>query len=930
MAQTGFTPILVYASGTASSVPLAADLTSSVNGAELALNYADGKLYYKNSSAVVTLLASAAGASGDVVGPASSTDNAVARFDLTTGKLIQNSVAILSDAGILTGLTGLTSSGNVTLSALTATRVPYASTGGLLVDSTNLTFNGTILTAGGLAGPFNGTVGATTANTGAFTTVTASTPIGTASGGTGLGGATPFTANGVVYASSTSALATGSALTFDGTYFTVGASSTTGDYKAFIQKAGGELLGLNASSGTLARIAFGNTTATFGSTQIIANAADLAFITNSAEQMRLSSSGLEIKQSQLIGYSSYAGIGTNGLAVAGNLGVGIASPVYRLDVVQDANSFAGQRIRNNDVGASAYAGLIINANGNSWGMRMGSGAANSNALELVLDALGTPSIKAIFDSAGNVGIGTTSTTSGRLSVSAGTAATGNSLFLSNPDGTYNPYLQIQHSTAGVKLFNGNSFGAAANNLIFGNSGTAETMRIDSAGNLGLGVTPSNFAVVKAFQAEYATLAGNSSVNLATNAYFNSGWKYTAAASALLYTADSGSHKWYRSTSTQVINTDPVFSQAMTLDASGNLLIGATAIYTAAFTGISVEGLTSGTGNLSLGLNKAGTSQILSGDVLGNIYFYGVDNDITAGNNNIGARIASIATTNWTTDGTTSNAALVFYTHGTTSGAPEERARIDSVGRFSILTANGQMGFASGNTAGGVKIQAFNAAGNADGYLAFEGFTKEYGRFSDDGTFRVKGAGTAGSTDAFQVAGTAPADAARIDSSGNFLIGTASVIQGGTVCSFFDGQTRNGIVLQTSFTSGGTGFIRFVNSAGTAQGEITANSTTTVTYGTSSDYRLKTVIGPVANPGQRIDALQPVEYTWNSNGSRTRGFLAHQFQEVYASSVNGTKDAVDAEGKPVYQSMQASTSEVIADLVAEIQDLRARVAALEAA
>jgi hypothetical protein len=39
--------------------------------------------------------------------------------------------------------------------------------------------------------------------------------------------------------------------------------------------------------------------------------------------------------------------------------------------------------------------------------------------------------------------------------------------------------------------------------------------------------------------------------------------------------------------------------------------------------------------------------------------------------------------------------------------------------------------------------------------------------------------------------------------------------------------------------------------------------------------------------------------------------------------------VDADGKPVYQAMQASTSEVIADLVAEIQDLRKRLAALEA-
>ena len=54
-------------------------------------------------------------------------------------------------------------------------------------------------------------------------------------------------------------------------------------------------------------------------------------------------------------------------------------------------------------------------------------------------------------------------------------------------------------------------------------------------------------------------------------------------------------------------------------------------------------------------------------------------------------------------------------------------------------------------------------------------------------------------------------------------------------------------------------------------------------------------------------------------------MAHKFQEVYAGSVTGTKDAVDADGNPVYQAMQAGSSEVIADLVAEIQSLRKRLA-----
>jgi hypothetical protein len=47
----------------------------------------------------------------------------------------------------------------------------------------------------------------------------------------------------------------------------------------------------------------------------------------------------------------------------------------------------------------------------------------------------------------------------------------------------------------------------------------------------------------------------------------------------------------------------------------------------------------------------------------------------------------------------------------------------------------------------------------------------------------------------------------------------------------------------------------------------------------------------------------------------RGFLAHEFQSVYAHSVNGEKDAVDDKGNPAYQSMQAGSAEVIADLVA---------------
>jgi len=178
-----------------------------------------------------------------------------------------------------------------------------------------------------------------------------------------------------------------------------------------------------------------------------------------------------------------------------------------------------------------------------------------------------------------------------------------------------------------------------------------------------------------------------------------------------------------------------------------------------------------------------------------------------------------------------------------------------------------------------------------------------------------------------------------DGSGRFLLGGVTSAYAGNGISISSTQNtiwtnctdsaQNGLVVQNSANSTGTAANLVAFNVGTAGGGTTVGSITysgTVTlFNTTSDYRLKTVVGAVTEQGARIDALEPIEYTWNSNGSRSRGFLAHKFQEVYADSVTGEKDAVDANGNPVYQAMQAGTSEVIADLVAEIQSLRKRLA-----
>jgi len=66
------------------------------------VDIADGHTKRKDSAGIVHDLETGGGGGGDVSGPASATDNAIARFDGTTGKMIQNSVAIISDAGSIT------------------------------------------------------------------------------------------------------------------------------------------------------------------------------------------------------------------------------------------------------------------------------------------------------------------------------------------------------------------------------------------------------------------------------------------------------------------------------------------------------------------------------------------------------------------------------------------------------------------------------------------------------------------------------------------------------------------------------------------------------------------------------------------------------------------------------------------------------------
>lgn len=92
---------------------------SSAADGTLAVAADSDALYVYDSDVPGWVVLASGSAAGDVIGPASATDNALARFDGSTGKLIQSSVAVLSDVGALTGLISLDVSGSATTTSFT-------------------------------------------------------------------------------------------------------------------------------------------------------------------------------------------------------------------------------------------------------------------------------------------------------------------------------------------------------------------------------------------------------------------------------------------------------------------------------------------------------------------------------------------------------------------------------------------------------------------------------------------------------------------------------------------------------------------------------------------------------------------------------------------------------------------------------------------
>ncbi len=211
----------------------------------------------------------------------------------------------------------------------------------------------------------------------------------------------------------------------------------------------------------------------------------------------------------------------------------------------------------------------------------------------------------------------------------------------------------------------------------------------------------------------------------------------------------------------------------------------------------------------------------------------------------------------------------------------------------------------------------------DGYFSNSVRANFFAGQADDNTFMGI---TGGDVITFATGGT---ERMRIDSSGSLLIGTTDDIiwndASGEGVVIYQGKAfqvaRNNDACVQLNRQGSDGSIQLFARGGTQVGRIDVTASAT-SYVTSSDRRLKSNIEDAASASDKIDAIQVRQFDWNVDDShQDYGLIAQELQSIEPLAVSGNADSDEMMG--------VDYSKLVPMLIKEIQELRGRVAALEA-
>ena len=254
------------------------------------------------------------------------------------------------------------------------------------------------------------------------------------------------------------------------------------------------------------------------------------------------------------------------------------------------------------------------------------------------------------------------------------------------------------------------------------------------------------------------------------------------------------------------------------------------------------------------------------------------------------------------------------------------------GDGSFVTAN-----SSGNVGLGTASPACNlhvSAANPRARFTSTGNTVNYDIFMGSTTATV---GTSSNHDTVFM--TNDAERMRIDTSGRTFVGTTNtaphtdgsgIVIHPTAGVLVGVKSTHAAIFARHDSDGEC--VRFQR-ANNDVGSIDVSSSST-SYNTSSDYRLKENVVSISDGITRLKTLKPSRFNFKVDKDTTvDGFLAHEVTAV-PEAITGTKDEVDSDNNPVYQGIDQSKlvpllTAALQEAVAKIEVLETKVAALEA-